>query len=265
MIKAILPKKLDFKTTDDLIRIGRTNDGGYLISTADINASDYLVGLGISDDWSFEKHFKEQTNVEVIAYDASVGKKHFQRNVIRSLLRPWRVRRLAKSIKTLIRYQSFFNTKGVSHVEKFVGFDSIECLPMNNYFIHLSEIINNLDKKNVFIKIDVEGAEYRFLKTLLEYSEKISGCVIEFHDCDLNLDKIEAFVDSFDLNLVHVHANNFAPICQKTKLPLVMELTFSRNGKNEKIPVMPHAFDMPNDPNVGEIEISFWDDNNRSQ
>jgi len=153
----------------------------------------------------------------------------------------------------------------VSHVEKFVGFDSIECLPRNNYFIHLSEIINNLDKKNVFFKIDVEGSEYRFLKTLLEYSKKISGCVIEFHDCDLNLEKIEAFVDSFDLNLVHVHANNFAPICQKTKLPLVLEFTFSKNGKNEKILAMPHAFDMPNNPKVGEIEISFWDDNNRSQ
>ena len=257
MIKAILPKKLNFKTTDDLIRIGRANDGGYLVSTADIIASDCLVGLGINDDWSFEEHFKNLNNVEVVAYDASVGKKKFLRDVKKGVLRPWRVRRLARAIKTLIKYQSFFNTKGAAHVEKFVGFDSIECLPRLNYFIHLSEIINNSDKQNVFFKIDVEGAEYRFLKTLLECSEKISGCVIEFHDCDLHLDKIETFVDSFELKLVHVHANNFAPICQKTKLPLVLELTFSKNGTIEKIPVLPNSSDMPNNPNEREIELSF--------
>jgi hypothetical protein len=257
MIKAILPKKLNFKTTDDLIRIGRANDGGYLVSTADIIASDCLVGLGISDDWSFEEHFKSLNNVEVVAYDASVGKKKFLRDIIKSVLRPWRVRRLARAIKTLIKYQSFFNTKGAAHVEKFVGFDSIECLPRNNYFIHLSEILNNLDKKNVFFKIDVEGSEYRLLQTLLDYSEKISGCVIEFHDCDLHLEKIEAFVNSFELKLVHVHANNFSPICQKSKLPLVLELTFSKNGTNEKILALPNTADMPNNPKEFEIELSF--------
>lgn len=255
MIRAILPKTFNFKTTDDLIRVGRENDGGYLVSAADIKASDYLIGLGISDDWSFEEHFKSLNDVEIVAYDASVGKKKFLKSVIKGALRPWRIRQLVRLIKTLVNYQLFFNTKGVAHIEKFVGFDSVGGLPKNNCFIPLSEILGNLDKKNVFLKIDVEGAEYRFLQTLLEYSAIISGCVIEFHDCEIHLDKIESFVNSFELKLVHVHANNFAPICQKSKLPLVLEFTFSKNGVNEKIPELPSAIDMPNNPHEFEIEL----------
>jgi hypothetical protein len=257
LIKAILPNTLSFKTTDDLIRVGKKHDGGYLVSTADINASDCLIGLGINDDWSFEEHFKSLHNVEVLAYDASVGKKVFLRNVIIGFLQPWRVRRLLNLIRTLFKYQSFFNTKGVNHIKKFVGFDSIGSLPNNNHFIHLRDIMNNLDKKNVFVKIDVEGSEYRFLQTLLEQSKKISGCVIEFHDCELHLDKIEWFVNNYDLKLIHIHANNFAPVCQKSKLPLVLELTFSKNGVDELMPLLPNTADMPNNPHELEIELSF--------
>lgn len=257
VIKALLPNTINFKTTDDLIRVGREYDGGYLVSTADVKASDCLIGLGINDDWSFEEHFKSLNNVEVLAYDASVGSQVFLRRVIKSILRPHRLRTLLRSIRTLIKYKSFFNTKGVHHIEKFVGFDSIDALPKNHNFTHLRDIMNSLDKKSVFLKIDVEGAEYRFLQTLLEQSERISGCVIEFHDCELHLDIIEWFVNNFDLALIHVHANNFAPVCAKSKLPLVLELTFSKNGARQIVPVLPNAADMPNNPHELEIELSL--------
>ena len=48
-----------FRSASDLIRIGRENDGGYLVSRSDIDHSDVLIGLAINDDWSFEKEFKE--------------------------------------------------------------------------------------------------------------------------------------------------------------------------------------------------------------
>lgn len=52
-----LPSFFSFKSANDLVRVGRDNDGGYLISQQDIDHSDLLLSLGIKDDWSFEEDF----------------------------------------------------------------------------------------------------------------------------------------------------------------------------------------------------------------
>ena len=54
-----LQKFFVYKAASDLVRIGRNNDGGYLVSKSDIEKSDVLIGLGINDDWSFERNFKK--------------------------------------------------------------------------------------------------------------------------------------------------------------------------------------------------------------
>ena len=46
---AILPKFFSFKSAEDLTRVGKNNDGGYLISKNDMNKSDMLMSLGIFD------------------------------------------------------------------------------------------------------------------------------------------------------------------------------------------------------------------------
>ena len=53
MIKAYLPKFFFYHTSNSLIRLGKKNDGGYLVSKNDIDKSDLLLSLGIYDDWSF--------------------------------------------------------------------------------------------------------------------------------------------------------------------------------------------------------------------
>lgn len=57
MLNAKLPRFIKLKHTSDLIRVGRNNDGGYLISKDEMIKSNTLLGLGINDDWSFEKNF----------------------------------------------------------------------------------------------------------------------------------------------------------------------------------------------------------------
>lgn len=44
----------------DLIRLGRSNDGGYLIGKNSINNSKYLISMGLDLDWSFEEDFKKK-------------------------------------------------------------------------------------------------------------------------------------------------------------------------------------------------------------
>ena len=42
---------------DDLIRLGRPEDGGYVISGRCVEQSRVLVSFGISEDWSFDEAF----------------------------------------------------------------------------------------------------------------------------------------------------------------------------------------------------------------
>ena len=53
MIK--LPIFLKPKKEYNLIRLGKNNGGGYLVSENSIKNSNKLISMGIKDDWTFEK------------------------------------------------------------------------------------------------------------------------------------------------------------------------------------------------------------------
>ena len=57
----------------------------------------------------------------------------------------------------------------------------------------------------IFIKMDIEGSEYRLLDDILKYASDISGLVIEFHDVDLHQERILNFIQKLPLTLVHIH------------------------------------------------------------
>ena len=121
----------------------------------------------------------------------------------------------------------------------------------------LSTILDSTKHKNIFLKIDIEGSEYRLLNTLILNQDRISGLVLEFHDCDLHINSIKSFIENFSLQLVHIHANNCAPIRLDDGLPLVLELTFSKYSKVLNETYLPHKFDMPNDKSRPEINIKI--------
>ena len=50
--KKLLPIEID-----DLVRIGRDNDGGYVLPQRIFNFCDGLLSYGINKDWSFERIF----------------------------------------------------------------------------------------------------------------------------------------------------------------------------------------------------------------
>ena len=55
------------KNKYSLDRIGKENDGGYLINRESIFKSNFLLSFGIFDDWSFEKSFKKlNKNAKII-------------------------------------------------------------------------------------------------------------------------------------------------------------------------------------------------------
>ncbi len=249
-MKAYLPKFFSFKQANDLVRIGKDYDGGYLVSKSDIEKTDALIGLGISDDWSFEEDLLSIKNIEVFAYDASISKKYFVKQIVESIIRLDKLKNFSYWVKKLFKYKKFFSQNNVNHIQKFVGLNS-KCDTYCTFF----EVLNETNHKNIFLKIDVEGSEYRFLDEILENEDRITGMVIEVHDCDIHLKKIKRFINKFGLSLVHIHANNYSPIRSDDCLPLVLELTFSKHAKLSNSCTLPHKLDMPNNKNVSEFEL----------
>lgn len=253
IIEAYLPSFFSFNQAKDLVRVGRENDGGYLVSQSDIERSDILISFGISDDWSFESDFNKYYNTKVIAYDASLNFNFLlKRGIFQTLKKPFSFWLLKK----IISYKKFFKGKN-KHIQKFIGLST----PDENYCTFL-EVINEIYNKNIYLKIDIEGSEYRFLDDIVTNQEKITGLVIELHDCDINLDKIEKFVKELNrcgLNLIHIHANNFSPIRLEDSLPTVLELTFSKYAKLLNNFILPHKLDMPNNKNAPEYKLLIND------
>jgi hypothetical protein len=254
MQKASLPKFLTPLKSEFLVRCGRDYDGGYIVDSRDIKSADVLLSFGISDDWSFEKEFYGLSHIPVVAYDASTFpalKKKIKNSIIR--LNPIK---LVKALIRLVDYFLFFKSNRI-HIRQFVGFD----LPTN--LVSMNSVIADLDKRfgagsKIFLKIDIEGWEYRILEEICSISPRLTGLVVEFHDVDIHLEKIEHFTKMLTLGIAHVHANNFTPINHKGT-PLTIECTFSSSLKNsnEIAPPLPHPLDMPNHSRKAEVRVFF--------
>ena len=249
-IKAHLPNFFLVKHTNDLVRLGRDYDGGYLVSYSDIEQSNLLIGLGMNDDWSFEEDFLSKKKVPTYIYDASVSENYFLKQLIKSVFRIDNLKIFLHSIKVLFGYKKFFSLSYVYHVQKFVGLNS-----KSNQHCTLMDILRKTNDKNIFLKIDIEGSEYRLLNDIIANEERISGMVIEFHDVDIHLEEIDNFINQLSLNLIHIHANNCAPIRANDNLPIILELTFSKYSNLFTDTKFPHKLDMPNNKNSPEYEL----------
>lgn len=251
MKHAKLPKFLQPKGQDNLIRLGRDFDGGYIVEIKDVQNADCLLGLGINDDWSFERDFLAINDVELLAFDASVNSSVFLKKSLQALpvfFKPKNFKRLF----LFLEYHLFFRRKR-RHIKSHVGLDSPpNSVPMN----HLFEMMKVKKLNKAFMKIDIEGSEYRILEDLIENAKVTTGLAIEFHDCNAHLDEIRDFVDRYPLHLAHIHANNFAPLTDDG-LPLVMELTFSSQLPNKNEVRLPHPGDMPNSKRREDILCRF--------
>lgn len=248
-----LPKFLQPFKTQTLRRIGGDNDGGYVIDERNISNSDLLIGLGMSDNWLFEKEFNDINYVPTYIYDGTVNLKVFLKKCRKYCIRINKPKIFIHWFKTSYNYLKFFRDNKY-HIEKLVGIDS------SPDFISLSTIFKEPAIKKysrIFLKIDIEGSEYRLLSDLLKYSNKIEGLAIEFHDVDLHIDKIEEFISQFPLNLVHVHCNNYAPL-SRTNIPFTVECSFSSEVvSKELVAILPNSMDMPNNPNLEDYKLTF--------
>lgn len=223
MIKMRLPRILKPWYCADLIRLGKNHDGGYLVSTADVKKSDWLLSLGVGEDTSFEQSFYDMNPCAIDAYDGS-----------------------------LISCPTFFSGNKIFHPAN-VGYRS--------HHVHLADVVATYQKQ-IFFKCDIEGDEYQILDDLICNSHKFSGLVMEFHDVHKPLlwQELCNFISKIPQKLVHVHINNnsYLQTDQDLYYPICVELTFSSHGSCEWCDVqLPHALDQPNSVQRPDFQIVF--------
>ena len=248
-----LPKFLRPLYETELIRIGRDNDGGYLIPKQSLNQTKLLYSFGLSDDWSFEEDFYNKTGAKIICYDPTVNWKFFLKLLLKDF----------KSLFKYFKYRAFFDGKNKIHEKKIIS-------PIGTFYVSLKEdkivdlnsILIDSSSNSFFFKIDIEGHEYRILDQLTKYASCMTGLVIEFHDCDLNFNRIKNFIENFNLQLVHLHVNNWGFVTPN-RFPQSLELTFSPKQFNKKIinktNKFPIPLDQPNNQLFQDYPIEFKD------
>ena len=241
-INLILKPKKHYK----LKRIGGDSDGGYLVGENSLKKTKILISLGIEDNWQFEKEFQIKNNkIRVQCYDdKSILRYLIKKFIIELIFSPWNYRlNFIKYFKNIIEFHKI--KKKINFFQKKI------------FYYDLKKILQNIKNNNIFLKIDIEGTEYRILEEIIENQKKIVGLVIEFHDFDYHKKMVYNFCKRLNLNLIHIHPNNFG-VKDKNGDPTVLELTFEKNpiilGNNC---ILPHKFDMKNNPLKEDISLVF--------
>ena len=236
-----------------LVRVGRDNDGGYLIDQLNLVHSDLLVSMGINDDWSFEAQFCAETKVPLLAYDGSVSNWDFFIEFYKrvALFEPTNARR---AFQTWRAFAQFFRGPNRRHIAEFIGGNDTD--RQTSFKTILSrDMVSSASA--IFFKIDIELSEYQILEDLIAFGDRIEGLAIEFHDIDRKMDQLENFVRKFSLNLCHVHANN-SSVVLADGLPATIECSFSRHNPASSARLeLPHPLDMPCQAHKPELAISF--------
>jgi hypothetical protein len=211
-----------------LIRLGNPNaDGGYLCAFKE--KIDVLFSYGVRDDVSFDLDFINlHPNCQIHLFDHTIDNlpsTHTNFSFHRKGVGP----RNSGDIETLLE-----------HVELYCS-----------------------TKNTLFIKMDIEGAEYEtLLNTSHDIYKRISGLVIELHNISPynahTISLLNLLSDHF--YLIHAHANNSGGFIttNDTQIPQVIECSFIRKDPSDIIDVayVPNHADKPCDPLLPEINIT---------
>ena len=248
-------------TKKNLIRVGPNTDGGYVIDKRVIKKVKTLISCGLNDDWEFEKEFlKINPNCKILAYDHTVNKKFWKNRFRKDLISFFLLKKLSlRKILNIFKYIDYINffKKNNKHYIKKVVLKS-----KNKKEISIKEILKN--KKNILLKIDIEGDEYKVLKTIKKNFKEIYLLIIEFHNIHKNISKIKKFLVKSKLKLIHIHGNNYSGT-NKNKDPNVIEMTMLnskkfkilKNKSNFKYPII--GLDYVNFKRRKDIELKFND------
>jgi hypothetical protein len=262
-----LSKKLNYLTpikVDKLIRLGNNKDGGYVVSKLAVKKTDTLISLGLGDNFTFEKDFLYHRKLaSIFVYDHTVNYFFFYKKIFKTFKRIFYFKAnifdLISKVKKLLEYYFFFKNR-IRHLK----FEIVSKIS-ESHQTNLKNIFKKISSDNVILSIDIEGGEYKIIKDLVEFKDRINLIVIEFHNTFVQRKKFKKliFLLKRDFNIIHVHGNNHEPVAIDG-LPIVLELTFLNkkkfvvNNKTFKKEFPVNRLDFPNVPLTKDYKINFY-------
>ena len=221
---------------DDLIRVGRNYDGGYVISESLMKRSSALLSFGINDDWSFEEDFYRKSGVGCYGFDFSVNKELFLKRSIEQIRfffgdvlkrRPVQWSRWKKAREHFHIYKAFgrFFTKHEFHS---IGIDK----STHGAFKTLDDILKDhvRQQENIFLKVDIEGFEYKIMDDILRNKGRFHALAMEIHGIHDATNDFDTFMAGLrqEFYVYHIHANNYGDLRKKNGMPDVIEISCIR-------------------------------------
>jgi hypothetical protein len=191
------------------IRLGRFNDGGYVM-VDDFAAAEAAYSLGINDDVSWDLDIA-RLGIPVYQYDHTIPRLPEEHELFH------------------------WEKKCISGIaDPAAGIESLETLIEKN---------GHQNANNLILKCDIEEAEWLLLRqTPNRILRKFKQIVIELHHMqylaeDEHADNVRAAIANLTAShkVVHVHANNFAEwvVLGGIPVPGVLELTLLRDDSGE--------------------------------
>lgn len=186
--------------SEGLVRLGNLEDGGYVVSRKAIDKSVQLYTYGVGSHWHFERDYIKRA--------------------------PWKTVRMfdhTVDVHDTGSANIAFFKRPLAPTEKSTTFDE------------------SRDKNTqIFLKLDVEGAEYPFFeKEDFSSYTNVTGICCEFHNLGdaTTLDRFKKTVTRLCeyYDIIHVHGNNYGPLLdiEGFTFPNTPEISFLHKSLNE--------------------------------
>ena len=221
-----------------LRRLGKNNDGGYVVPEKALKEADVIMGYGISDDSSFEESASQLYGKRYYGFDGSVN--------------------LDTVSHPLFHFSPVYII-GSHQMKTFPGVPT----KYSSFDEHLK--IFHLEGKKLFVKMDIESNEYACMPDVLRYSPQVTGITFELHflaneQIAQALDLLKQFQK--DYLLVHLHGHNlhgrFKTSNARGEVPRLLELSYINKRLVHHFELSdnqshPGALDMPTVPELPEV------------
>lgn len=221
-----------------LQRYGNINDGGYVL-IHDFPQNTLIYSIGIADDVSFDMEMAKM-GFKVKMFDHTISQLPDQHELFE------------------------FTPKGIAAKDAPPQFVSLKTI-LNT--------IDNSDKNNFVLKMDIEGGEWDVLRVIDEnILLNFRQIVLELHgmtdfesqeNTQKRLSSLKMLNQSHQV--IHIHANNNAPyeIISGIPFPDVLEVSYARRSdfgqfspSGEVYPIQ--GLDRPNVPFKADYSLPFW-------
>lgn len=253
------------RASKKLERLGCKEDGGYVVDSNIVSEVKNLVTFGMANEFSFELDLLDiNKEVRIHIFDHTVRHLFYLKRIFKSFRRLLKLRHNFQIFLFIffdyLKFLKFIYNKRV----KFFCLKIVDIKKKKNEITPTQVLRDLLNyNSNILLKIDIEGDEYKIIKQILSFHNKIDLILIEFHNIKK---KKQMFFKSIN-NLsrffytIHLHGNNHSSI-GNDGFPDVVELTLINKKKYlfNHLPIKNYPLknlDYPNNPHKKDIMINF--------